>query len=116
MRAAAALPVHQVGIKKRISKQETLNREPALIRKSFLLDLPLVFEEGRCGPHLIIFSSGRDSLIPRLPTAPHLSYLGVLVFCLDSSLHRDMNTGQVEFLSTYSVVDPSTISMILLCP
>lgn len=30
--------------------------------------------------------------------------------------YLDMKTGQLELRSTYSVVDPSTISMILLCP
>jgi hypothetical protein len=50
-----------------------------------LLDLPLVNEEGRCGPHLLVCSFDHGPLIKRLPTARHLSYLGVLVFCLDSS-------------------------------
>jgi hypothetical protein len=44
------------------------------------------------------------------------SVLSVSLWFVWTLSYRDMNTGQVELRSTYSVVDPSTISMIRLCP
>jgi len=41
--------------------------------KPFLLDLPLVFEEGRCGPHLPAGFLNHAPLIMRLWSNRHLS-------------------------------------------
>jgi hypothetical protein len=55
---------------------------PQRLHEKCLLDLPLVSEEGRCGPHLMA-SSCHGPLIMRLTLVCRLYYLGVLVFCLD---------------------------------
>ncbi len=66
MRAATALLEHQGRIKEEASHTLSLTFSSS-------------FKEGRCGPHLLVRSVGRDRLI-RLPIALHFSDLGVLVF------------------------------------